>query len=76
MENPENRGTVKSSTLVGKNSWSLRCSWSIAYRRCSNHIFILDLTPGFIILDKDSCNTKQETFKFWDLVCVILEIWR
>ena len=22
---------------------SLRCSWSIAYRRCSNYIFILDL---------------------------------
>ena len=26
------------------NCWSLRCSWSIAWRRCSNYIFILDLT--------------------------------
>ena len=26
------------------NGWSLRCSWSIACRRCSNYIFILDLT--------------------------------
>ena len=25
--------------------WSLRCSWSIAFRRCSKDIFILDLTP-------------------------------
>ena len=24
--------------------WSLRCSWSIACRRCSNYIFILGLT--------------------------------
>ena len=27
--------------------WSLRCSWSIACRGCSNYIFILDFTPGF-----------------------------
>ena len=26
--------------------WSFRCSWSSADRRCSNYIFILDLTPG------------------------------
>ena len=26
--------------------WSLRCSWSIASRRCSNDIFNFDLTPG------------------------------
>ena len=28
------------------NCWSLRCSWSIACRRCPNYIFILNLTPG------------------------------
>ena len=28
------------------NCWSLRWSWSIPCRRCSNYIFILDLTPG------------------------------
>ena len=27
------------------NCWSLRCSWSIACRWCSNYIFIFDLTP-------------------------------
>ena len=25
-----------------RNCWSLRCSWSIVCRRCSNYIFILD----------------------------------
>ena len=56
------------------NCWSLRCSWSIACRRCSNYIFMLYLTPGFNILRKDNCNPRQETFKFLDLVHLILEI--
>ena len=25
--------------------WSLRCYWNVACQRCSNYIFILDLTP-------------------------------
>ena len=29
--------------------------------------FILDLTPG---------KTRQETFEFWDLVWLILEVWQ
>ena len=58
------------------NRWSLRCSWSIAWRRCSNYIFIPNLTHGFNSLGKDSCKTRQETFKFWDSVRLILEIWR
>ena len=40
----------------------------IACRRCSNYIFILDLTPAFSELDKDNYETRRETFKFWDLV--------
>ena len=51
-------------------------SWSIACRRCANYIFILDLTPGFIGLGKDNCKTRRETFKFGDLVWLILEILR
>ena len=51
-------------------------SWSIAWRRCSNYIFILGLTSGFKGLGKDSCNARQETFKFWDIVRLILEILR
>ena len=58
------------------NCWSLRCSWSIACRRCSNYIFILHLTPDFNGLGKDNCNTTRETVKFWDLVRLILEVLR
>ena len=55
------------------NCWSLRCIWSIACRRCSNYIFILDLTPAFNGLGKDNDKMRQETFKFRDLVHLILE---
>ena len=65
------------SHLCGQvNCWSLRCSWSIACRRCSNYIFILDLTHGFNWLGKDNCKIRRETFKFWDLMFLILEIWQ
>ena len=42
-------------------------------RRCSNYIFIFGLTPGFSRLHEDNCKTRRETFKFWDLVWLILE---
>ena len=58
------------------NCLSLRCSWSNACRRCSNYIFILDLTPGFNGLGKDKYNMRRETSKFWDLVRLILETLR
>ena len=53
--------------------WSLRCSWIVACRRCSNYIFVLELTPGFNGLSKDNCKARRETFKFLDLVRLILE---
>ena len=59
-----------------ENCRSLRCSWIIACRRCSNYIFILDLTSGFKGFGKDSRKTIWESFKCWDLVCLILETWR
>ena len=55
---------------------SLRCSWSIACRRCSNYIFILNLTAGFKGFRKDSRKAVQGSFKGWDLVRLILETWR
>ena len=58
------------------NCLSLRCSWSIACRRCSNYIFILDLTPGLKGLGKYDFKTRWESFKFWDLLRFILEILR
>ena len=51
--------------------WLLKC----AGRRCSNYIFILDLTPGFNGLDIDTCKTKRETFTFWDLMWLTLDVW-
>ena len=64
--------TSNISHLSGeKYCWSLRCSWSIAFRRCSNYIFILNLTPGFNGPGKDNCKTRWETFEFRDLVHLI-----
>ena len=45
-----------------------KCRWNV------DQIFILYLTPGFNRLGKDECKTRRESFKFWDLVCLILEI--
>ena len=53
---------------------ALRCTWSIACRRCSNYMFVLNSTPGFNGLGKGNCKTREETFKFLDLVCLILEV--
>ena len=55
---------------------SVRCSWSITCRRCSNYIFILDLTFGSKGFGKDSRKTVRESFKCWDLVHLILETLR
>ena len=38
-------------------------------------MFIIDLTCGFNGFGKDNCKTRQEKFKFWNLVRLILEIW-
>ena len=40
------------------------------------HVFILNSINGFNRLGKDNCKTRRETFKFSDLVQLILEIWR
>ena len=53
---------------------------SIAYRRYSNFILILDWTPGVNgfgqKLGKDNSKTRQGTLKLWHLVRFILEVWR
>ena len=49
------------------NCWS-RCIWSIVCRRCSNCIFIFDLTPGVNRLGKHNFKSRRVTFKLWDLV--------
>ena len=45
--------------------WSLRCSLSMACRRCSNYSFILDLTHGFNKLGQTKCKTRRETLNIW-----------
>ena len=65
---------LKSHLSRELNCWSLRCSRSIACWRC--YIIMLDSTLGFNRLGKDNCKTRRETFKFWDLVRLILEVWR
>ena len=35
-------------------------------RRCSNYIFMKDLTPGFNWLSKDNGNMRREAFQVWD----------
>ena len=62
--------------IMQLNGWSVRCSWSIACRRCSNYIFILNWTPGFNGLGKDNYKMRREAFKFWGLVRIILETLR
>ena len=52
-----------------------RYRWSSACQRCSNYIFILNLTHGFNRLHKYNCKTRQETSKFWNVVYLILEVW-
>ena len=41
-----------------------------------NYIFILQLTPGLKKLPEDNSKPRRETFKFWYLVRLILEILR
>ena len=62
-----------SSTLLGNK---IGDHADVGDRRCSNYIFILDLTPGFNGLGKGKCKRGRETFTFWDLVQFILEVWR
>ena len=63
------------SNISRQWNWcSRRRSSSIAYRRYFNNIFILNWTPGFNGLYKDDCQTRQETFRFYDLVRLALEV--
>ena len=64
--------------IIYRKISNIRCTsvGNVIVDHCSNYIFILDLTPGLNELGKDNCKTRQETFKFWDLVQLILDILR
>ena len=49
---------------------------ALPVRGCSNCIFILCWTPGFNGLGKNNYKMRRETFKFGDLVHLILEVWQ
>ena len=55
--------------------YSVRVLVGIAFRHCSNYIFILDLTHGCNELGKNICKTRRVTFTFWDLERLKLEFW-
>ena len=42
----------------------------------TNYIFILDLTPFLNIAQRQLQDERRNICKFWDLVRLILEIWR
>ena len=65
---------VNHSDVVGASP--VRCSWSVACWRCSNYIIIPNLTHGFNELGKDNFKARGETFMFWDLVHLVLEVWQ
>ena len=62
------RRPLVGNIIVWSLKWSPLCSWSTACRHCSNHISMLDLTPGSNRLGRDNCKTRQATYTCWDLV--------
>ena len=45
------------------------------FAKNSNYNLILDLMRGLTRLGKENCKTRRDTFKFCNLVRLILEIW-
>ena len=70
------------SSNIRRTSWSIKIVdhsdvvGASPVGACSNYIFICDLTPDFNELDEGNCKPRRESFKFWDLVWLILEVWR
>ena len=69
---------VYPTVCSGAGQRKYQSSPSLAFVRssCSNYIFILDLTPGSNGLGRDNCKTRRESFKFWGLVRLSLEVWQ
>ena len=61
--------------LIGNEIVNHSKGRSIAWRHCSDYIFILNLISGFNGFSKDNCKTRRETLKLGDLVWLILEVW-
>ena len=49
------------------NCWSLTCSWSIACRRCSNYIFILNLNTWLQWIGQRQLQDEMRNINVWGL---------
>ena len=67
-----NRNLVSNKSV--DNSDAVGASPVGAAPTTSSYIFILNLTPGFNGLGKAHCKRRQETFKFWELMQLILKV--
>ena len=56
--------TYRQTSNISYTCWSLRCSRSIACRRCSNYFFIIDLTPDFNGLGKTTARRDEKHLRF------------
>ena len=70
------RGTIYLYYMFSHGNPSTVCHLNVTYQRCSNYIFIPDLTPGSNGLGKDNCKTRRDISKFWDLVRPLWGVWR
>ena len=66
-----NSSAVKSLDGHLIRQWILRWSWSITCRHCSTTIFIINLASSGL----DNCQMRRETFKFYNLLRRVWEIW-
>ena len=63
-----------SCTFVGNTLADHSNAVGVFHRRCSQYIFILDLTHGFNTLGKANCKTRRETSRLWNSVRLILDV--
>ena len=74
--NPRLLWTIPRTYTLRQNSMTHKYYYrqvSSACRRCSNYIFILNLTSGFNGLGIDNYKMRREAFMLWDLVRIILD---
>ena len=67
LQNSRNRWAKKWGPTCDRDISNSAIYTTAMYRAYTVH--------GFKRLGKDNCKTRRETFKFWDLACLILEIW-
>ena len=59
-----------------RNSWAKNWGLTCDHNISNSAIYMTAIYRDYTVLGKDNCQTRQETFMFWDLVCLILEVLR